>query len=156
MNQDTKVYETEDDLFADLDAYSKRLSSKIRRARYVIIGFIPDKIRRVKWFIQRGRRGYADCDLWSLDSYLARMLPQALRQLRDTSHGYPQDLTFEEWDMILTQMAEGFEEHTYIMDYKNWPKENDVQTYLEWVKPHQDKLEAGIALFGKYYQSLWD
>lgn len=44
--------------------------------------------RRVRWFIQRGRRGWADCDAWSLDCYIARILAQALPRL-GAGYAYP-------------------------------------------------------------------
>ena len=46
----------------------------------------------VKWFIQRGWRGYADCDVWSIDWYLCGWLPGALRQLANNVHGVPGDM----------------------------------------------------------------
>ena len=57
--------------------------------------------RKVKWFIQRGRRGYADCDVWDLGDYLMTMLPEALKQFRENMGGYPPDMTFEEWESKL-------------------------------------------------------
>lgn len=43
----------------------------------------------IRAFIQRGRRGWADQDVWSLDGYLNSWLPDALRRLRDTKQGVP-------------------------------------------------------------------
>lgn len=43
----------------------------------------------IKYFIQRGRRGWANCDTWSLDSYLNGWLPSALRYLKAHKHGTP-------------------------------------------------------------------
>ena len=40
-------------------------------------------------FIQRGRRGWADSDLWGLNTHLERILAGALVQLANTSHGHP-------------------------------------------------------------------
>lgn len=43
----------------------------------------------LKYKSQRAQRGWADCDVWSLDSYLAEWLPNALRHLKVTKHGTP-------------------------------------------------------------------
>jgi len=51
--------------------------------------YVKDRYREVKWFIQRGRRGYSDQDVWGIDTYLANWLPMALRQLSKTKHGIP-------------------------------------------------------------------
>lgn len=45
--------------------------------------------REVKWFLQRGRRGYSDQDAWNLEVYLSMVLSKALVRLADTSHGHP-------------------------------------------------------------------
>jgi len=47
------------------------------------------KLRPIKWFIQRGRRGWADCDVWWLHSHLERILAGALSELVNISHGHP-------------------------------------------------------------------
>ena len=43
----------------------------------------------VKYKIQRANRGWANCDTWSLDNYLAEWLPDALRHLKKHKHGIP-------------------------------------------------------------------
>lgn len=42
--------------------------------------------RQVRWFWQRGRRGYSDLDAVSLDAYLCSWLPDAIRQIGQYSH----------------------------------------------------------------------
>ena len=91
-------------------------------------------LRKIKWFIQRGHRGYADCELWSIDLYLSGWLPSAIRKMRDKSDAWPIELACEsisrgnsqkrnnkpltrqqeerlnkEWKRILTKIARGFE-----------------------------------------------
>ncbi len=39
------------------------------------------KINEIKWFIQRGKRGYADCDWWSLDTYICQVMIDAMEDL---------------------------------------------------------------------------
>src|SRR3990167_183363 len=70
---------------------------------------IKDIPREIKWFWQRGKRGYADSDLWSLDFYLESWLPEALNQLAKETIGSPgEPMTFKEWQRILRKMAKGF------------------------------------------------
>src|SRR5271166_5395135 len=91
-----------------------------------------DLYRRAKWFIQRGRRGYSDRDLWSFSTRLNVMLPEVLRYLREHKHGTPiefcidQDIfssnygneiedeaggvpRHERWNKVLDKMIAGFE-----------------------------------------------
>ena len=44
--------------------------------------------RSIKWFIQRGRRGWADCDAWGFDTYLARVIAEGVERLILVKHGY--------------------------------------------------------------------
>lgn len=84
--------------------------------------------REAVWFLQRGKRGWSDKDIWSLDWYLAGWLPDALRRLKETKHGIPSDMFEPEdcdadgnpsdegmkvgearWDSIMDEMIAGFE-----------------------------------------------
>lgn len=49
-------------------------------------------LRDIKWLWQRAQRGYADCDVWSLDSYLALVITNSVEQLKNTGHSYPCNL----------------------------------------------------------------
>ena len=81
-------------------------------------------------FIQRGRRGWADCDTWDLEAYLSGWLPAALRHDRDHLHGFPANLypdsnqlslgfegkfgdahciAFDQWKSILDKMIDAFD-----------------------------------------------
>jgi len=53
------------------------------------IGNVRRFPREVKWFIQRGRRGYSDQDVWDMHSYLDSIIPPMLRELADMAHGHP-------------------------------------------------------------------
>jgi len=44
---------------------------------------IKRTIRRIKWFVQRGKRGYADYDVWDLWTYLSKVISKSLRDLAD-------------------------------------------------------------------------
>ena len=44
--------------------------------------------RTIKWFIQRGRRGWSDRDLWGFDTYLALVIAEGIERLIEVKHGY--------------------------------------------------------------------
>ena len=48
--------------------------------------------RTIKYFCQRGYRGYADCDSWDADSYMEAVMLSLLTRLQTTKHGYPSGL----------------------------------------------------------------
>lgn len=111
-----------------------------------IIEWPQDRIREIKWFIQRGRRGWADEDLWSLNYYLSDWMPNALEQLKKTKNSYPGNLTVKKWNKILDQMIEGFEASI---------KKDDTVDIKEYKQ--LDKIQKkGLQLFVDYYDDLWD
>lgn len=105
---------------------------------YLLWDAIREFPRRVKWFIQRGRRGWADCDVWNFDTYLARVIGEGAAKLRDISHGHPGELNEFEWSEILSQIAHGFRMYATGRIYK---ADGNPQT---------------IELFTKWFRHLWD
>ncbi len=118
---------------------------------------LTDISKEIKWMWQRGKRGWADCDIWSLDYYLSSWLPEALRRLSERSHGCPGDLfdkknkknQCHKWNKILEEMAIGFEADRKIEDYigNNYPKEYKKMKKLR---------DRSFDLMKKYWNSLWD
>ena len=120
--------------------------------------WLRDLPREIRWFIQRGKRGYADCDLWSFDNYLANMLPKALRQFKERLYAYPATdgaETPEKWNSILDQMIEGFEAIRDNDDDFIRPGENDGTAYIERYHVAQSKLDHSMQLMSKWFTSLW-
>lgn len=120
--------------------------------RFIITLLYSYPRRAITRFIQRGRRGYATEDLWSLDLYLAWWLPDAIRYYK-TGHGWPsreEAATFDDWIGITEKMAQGFEAHDTLVrlgyDYKD-PK---ARASL------METREEGLALFVKWFGDLWD
>lgn len=81
-------------------------------------------IKGVKYFCQRGWRGYASCDHWDMDSYSEAILLGMLKDLRQCSHGFPANLVLdsddanspdfrdnglERWHKILDEIILGLE-----------------------------------------------
>ena len=101
---------------------------------------------RTKWFIQRGRRGYADCDVWGLDNYLAGWMPGALRKLEDNKLGHPIGMTPKGWANRLRIMCEGFEAVVAMGEIP------DAKTYRRLER----RMRKGMKMFGKHFLDLWD
>lgn len=106
-------------------------------------------------FIQRGKRGWADCDLWNLDEYLMSWLPSALRNLAENHSGHPCGLTNKKWTSILNKMADGFggvgeSEKLYFNGKIN------IKDCMENEKLEAKHLQKSLELFSKYFTSLWD
>jgi hypothetical protein len=110
---------------------------------------VKDWYRQTKWFIQRGYRGYADCDVWSIDWYLTDWLPAALHQLEDNKIGYPCGMTAKGWRICLAKMTDGFIAAREIQEMKY--KYKSSQERAAW-----RRFNRGMKLFRKHFFDLWD
>lgn len=89
---------------------------------------------------QRVTRGYADCDLYSLDLYLASIIADAVPKLKDSGH--PATMTQEKWNQILDDISAGFKEMDRPWDAKKTEESKKV-------------YEKGFKLFKKHFGGLW-
>lgn len=125
-------------------------------------------LRKIKYFIQRGRRGYSDEDTWDFDSYLCKIIPPAIRELKKGT-GCPHEFYDKEkkndecwkWKEVLEEIAQGFEAHDEInhMRYFQMKKEGEYFTQeidKERLKNLTAKQKRGMELFCKYFGNLWD
>lgn len=127
-------------------------------------------IKEIKWFIQRGRRGWADCDWWDMHSYIADMMPALIRKLKGGS-GCPSEFYKKEavndechkWSETLEEIAQGFEAAKFLgtCGYQKWaegdkPGYKKLETDYEAMENARKKMERGLELFAKHYLNLWD
>ena len=99
-------------------------------------------IKKIKYFIQRGKRGYSDRDVWSVDCYLATIIPPMLRDVAKYSIGHPANLrNFDEWKEILHRIADGFEKYA----------EDEIEMALENKKEWNKIKREFIKWFGAYW-----
>ncbi len=135
--------------------------------------------RKLKWFIQRGKRGWADEDTWEFNLYLAKVISGGVKKLKKDTHGFPSCVSAErDWDKILDKIIKTFEDAILVNDDKllylptdEWNEElyakfvqQAVNTNKMWhcmdtrVMTLQESrdFEEGFELFRKYYFNLWD
>lgn len=111
--------------------------------------------REIKNFIQRGKRGYSDEDLWDLDEYLGRILYESVRDFRAMERmGYPPVVTNKRrWNQILERLERGlsFYDKLDITDYLEEGKVNR-RAYSQACRNHRN----AIKLLAEYIDCLWD
>lgn len=140
--------------------------------------FIKDIPYKIKWFIQRGKRGYSDCDIFDMSYWFIQVIVPMLKQLKETKHGYPCDMTEKEWDNQLDKMIKCFIEMSedgcsMKNEYENklfenieWNEEETEEhkeLREEWLNREEEiwnyrekmKKEA-FDLFSKHFWNLWD
>lgn len=99
--------------------------------------------RAVRMFIQRGRRGWCDEDVWSVDSYINRVTGEMVKRLAETTPGYPglEFRSLDEWKTFLSELSD---------DMLAW---ND-DSFLE----HDSfrRAEGAWHRFPDYFGGYWD
>lgn len=102
--------------------------------------FVEEIYDKIKWFIQRGKRGYSDYDTWSFDVYIVGVLAGGLKHLSKHAAGFPGNdefPTWESWSDKLKEVAEVLEKYDKIFDIMDLKEEekiyNDTQEALKWV-----------------------
>lgn len=110
----------------------------------------------VKYFIQRGMRGYSERDVWGWYSHHAIMMVGVLQHLRKYKHGTPIGLTPRKWSEKLNIMEQGFQavidEENDVTSYKKL----SMKEYRKLIFHRRRKLMLGLKYFREHYQSLWD
>lgn len=123
-----------------------------------------------------------DYDTWSMDHTLALIALPMLKQLKETKHGVPYmdyedmpgHLQFirREYDTraigdLFSEPGEYFNEEEFdrqveiwnwMMDEMIWAMEQVIEDDVVYIGDieHNDRVDNGLKLFGKYYRSLWD
>lgn len=128
-------------------------------------------LRNVKFGIQRMNRGYCDADVWNLNYWFLETVPNMLKDLKESAHGYPgigEADTPEKWKKLLDRMIwlfnEANEEKCSIKNrYEaDWLDGNDEikKKYFEEEKRisvYRDECKnEGFELFSKWFWHLWD
>lgn len=141
---------------------------------------LPGDVRRhIKYFIQRGKRGFADCDIWNFSYYLSDVIAKGLQELKENGNGFPseENMTEGKWVDILNEMINTFETSKEIVDMNTiyLPSErftkDEYHKQMKFVKKFNKKhdenmvvltkekvrrYERGFKLFIEYFHSLWD
>ena len=129
--------------------------------------------KEVKWVYQRATRGWADCDVWSFDSYIAEVISGATKRLADIAHGAPGDMFdpaaygadgrivnhelhdqgFQNWKDTLNKISEGF---AAVKTKDDMEYENDIEAWRAKQEALDNQRIEASNLFTKHFHSLWD
>jgi hypothetical protein len=129
---------------------------------WIIIGYWK---RQIKYAWQRAFRGWDDTALWGIDSYLAKIILQLVRKLKEDNIGIPvsmfeglpcdENYPFSEesvkiakqrWIEVQDKIIEGFESYLKLDFYPETisPKEEE----------YKRKFEEGFDLFREHFSIL--
>ena len=111
----------------------------------------------IQWFIQRGKRGYSDRDLWCFWDYLCEIIPPAMRWYKENASGCSTGLYDDfavndecwRWNLILERIAKGFEAIQELDD-------DEIDLSEPAKKELKQKFVKGMKLLTKYFRNLSD
>lgn len=112
-------------------------------ARLSYIDFLEIDDKRIPRYQQQiEERGWDDTQLWQLDKTIIRFALPRIKRLKEIQHGFPGNLTENEWDDTIDAMVAEME--LYLAD-----ESLDSSTFHSLFG---DKLP----LFKQYFHQLWD
>ncbi|MBF0501947.1 MAG: hypothetical protein HQM09_17545 [Candidatus Riflebacteria bacterium] len=142
---------------------------------------LRDFTDEVRYFVQRGFRGYSERDCWAIDDYLDKLIPELLRWLKENNHGFSSeflDTAFKErggipdeynspnytdadrergrflFNNMIDAIIAGFDAHHEI-NSNGWDH-SDQKAYKEKEDKCRATFKKGMRLLTKYYDILWD
>ena len=118
---------------------------------------LPLWIKEIKWFIQRGKRGYADCDWWNLDSHICKIVIGGIDDIMyQGSHVGCIGKGWDEWPLndpnarrvhnLYRRIKRFFEIHQMYMDDPRWYDNKELRR----------QYKASGLLFIRNFKRLWD
>lgn len=143
---------------------------------------ITHKFKDIRCAWQRATKGYCYRDVWNIDNWFLKTVPQMLDDLIKIHNGHPSGMTDEEWVDILNEMSTALknadEETTEFVNPYTEPylstleisfdngkllchadeklEENYYTLETEKEAFVQKSLAEGMNLFQKYFRDLWD
>lgn len=127
--------------------FEKSLKRLIRREQFAFIN-PAEYYRKIKWFIQRGVRGYSDCDLWNANDHIARTVLAFLEHNEKCKMaGYPMGLTEKKWENYKAEIK-------WLMELEL--NRQDVPIEVLKSESHRKRCAKANRIFGRYWAALWD
>jgi hypothetical protein len=128
--------------------------------RYKVWGYVEDFPREFKWEWQRLFRGYADCDVWDVGSFIINKIHAPLKEFarREEEEGMSLPAEFETDPAAWLEIVKKIE---FSIDHA-WKEENDMDYYptknmgIDEEREFYEHVDEGFLLFGKYLRNLWD
>lgn len=115
----------------------------------------------IKYFIQRGRKGWSGEDWWNLPFYISKIMVDCLKKLKKEGHGLPtwekgkaEKQAIKEWNDILDNIIYTFEMATKIgegdIDYISTTQKDAEKMRKSYRRTHRDLKKKYPELpFGK-------
>lgn len=113
----------------------------------------------IKWAFQRMFRGYDDWETWELHHNFVTRYKKILSQFRKEHHGYPSDLTEEQWDGIIDRMIHCLDmmDEDYVGELLDAYKPEDCITSPKSIYDIMTEYKNEFfQMFSEWFYNLWD
>jgi len=146
-----------------------RRNSPVREGYLYIFRFFyqisqaPNDIySEIKYFIQRGLKGYSQRDIWEFNSYICKSNQEGLKEIRKCGNSCPLGVEYiEEWAVILDKIIYAWK---LTEDISNGDRQCYVprvakKLQIEWKllsKEEEKERQEGLQLYKQYFFNLWD
>ena len=117
-------------------------------------------IKTPYWWYQRARYGYADCDWWSGDWYLAGIIAGIMEKIVKDGHGVATSYA-DDWDTPVEVMVERRDAdwNKYIAIFREYSK-NGPAMNQEWKNEFggvlDEDIQDALQWLSNHFQELWD
>ena len=132
---------------------------KITLPFYRIRNILRDAYYSLKYRCQRFIRGYADEDIWNIDSWFLESMKKILPEYLKRNNGHPISVNEDEWHEILVTMKgllyEMDEDELCKQTYNRELYEIPRDAAREIIKEAENNKEEFFRLFSKYFNHLW-
>ena len=132
---------------------------KITLPFYRIRNILRDAYYNLKYRCQRFIRGYADEDIWNIDSWFLGSMKKILPEYLKRNNGHPISVNEDEWHEILVTMKgllyEMDEDELCKQTYNRELYEIPSEVAREIIKEAENNKEEFFRLFSKYFNHLW-
>ena len=176
-DKEHETFELTEEVFARWDKENAKWYNK-----YFIIPFnsfiyaIMEFPSEVKWFYQRGSRGWSDRSAWAIDIWLVNNLIPMLERLERDKHGTPSTmfrkkdgvdkhgnstdeaniLAEQRWDNVLNEIIYGLKCAKKIQDLDYDYEDKELTKRLTKSSQLQRSSARSFNLIGKHLFNLWD
>lgn len=149
MSKDTKEYYTYDELFDYKPTFWDNVT-------YYLWYHPKSRLRNwfyeIKYAFQRAVRKYDDRQVFNFDYCFIEETLLKLRALRKTHHGYPTNISNEDWEATLDKMISLLE----CMQKADTDEPDDLENWKEWHRKTISLKDEFFTLFSKHFYDLWD
>ena len=153
-----------EEAFAEMDAYRATFRGRMGIRMYAVRSLFNRIIhapRKIKWFFQRGVRGYADVDSWNADNYLAKQIAGLMQTIMDKGHGVSTFYCNGDINTPVEKMVElRDQDYKHIIAIFTEYSKNGVAIDRGWKKEFggvfDKELEYALQWLSKHFEELWD